>query len=188
MMRAHVPRCVLMSAMPGAGKTHLAKALEERGFTRLCPDEEMFRRYGRYGYDFPRGEFKVREAPVLKDLAVELRELLVAGEDVVFDHGWWTPKERTEWRTLVIQAGGEPLMVYLPTSHDVRWGRIQKRNANAHTDANSIEFSESDLIRYAERFIPPGDDEPHLVYDGATETVLSALRSERHSETGGHAP
>lgn len=51
------PCVVLMTGMPGAGKTTLALALARAGFKRLCPDEEMFRRYGRYGVDFPRGSF-----------------------------------------------------------------------------------------------------------------------------------
>ncbi|MFD5473372.1 AAA family ATPase [Streptomyces sp. NPDC127105] len=179
------PRAILMSGLQGSGKTTLARALEEAGFRRLCPDEEMFRRYGHYGRDFPRGQFRVREAPVLKDIALELQELLATGHDTVVDHGFWTPEERTQWAATVMEAGGQPVLIYLPVSHEVRWDRIRKRNEQSLVDANSIEFSEEDLLRHAGRFCPPTDDEPHIVYDGHPENLLADLRRARPSTNGG---
>ncbi|WP_053674465.1 AAA family ATPase [Streptomyces sp. NRRL B-1140] len=174
------PRAILMSGLQGSGKTTLARALEEAGFRRLCPDEEMFRRYGHYGRDFPRGQFRVREAPVLKDIALELQELLAAGHDVVVDHGFWTPEERAQWAATVMEAGGEPVLIYLPVPHEVRWDRIRKRNEQSLVDPNSIEFSEEDLLRHAGRFSPPTADEPHIVYDGQPDSVLTAIQLSKH--------
>lgn len=99
------PFCVLMAGLPVSGKTTLSRVLTDRGFARLCPDEEMFRRHGAYGVDFPRGVFPTLERPVLEDVAAELREQLKAGHDVVVDHGFWTPEDRTKWRAIATEAG-----------------------------------------------------------------------------------
>lgn len=186
-MPVRPPFCVLMAGLPGSGKTTLSQALTDRGYARLCPDEEMYRRHGVYGVDFPRGTFPTLEQPVLEDVAVELRELLQAGHDVVVDHGFWTPDDRARWRGIASDAGATPVLVYLEASHDELWSRISKRNeAHAH-DPNSIYFSESDLRRYRTRFVPPESDEPHLVYGGDPEAVIAALEATRpqpQSETG----
>ncbi|NXY94528.1 ATP-binding protein [Streptomyces sp. BR123] len=164
-----------MAGLPGSGKTTLSRAFTDRGFSRLCPDEEMFRRHGVYGVDFPRGTFPALERPVLEETSVELRERLQAGCNVVVDHGFWTPDDRARWRSIATDAGAVAVLVYLEASHEELWSRVSKRNAQHEADPNSIYFSESDLARYRTRFVPPGPDEPHLVYSGDPDSVLKAL-------------
>ncbi|MFJ3665659.1 AAA family ATPase [Streptomyces sp. NPDC090106] len=178
-MSSRPPFCVLMAGLPGSGKTTLSRALTARGFVRLCPDEEMYRRHGVYGVDFPRGIFPTLERPVLEDVAVELADELKAGHDVVVDHGFWTPEDRAHWRGIATDAGATPVVVYLSASHDELWARITKRNEFHANDPNSIYFSESDLQRYRTRFFPPGKDEPHLLYEGDPAVVVAALEDPR---------
>lgn len=173
---ARRPFCVLMAGLPGSGKTRLSRALAACGFIRLCPDEEMFRRHGVYGVDFPRGVFPTLERPVLKEISEELYEQLRAGHDVVVDHGFWTPDDRAYWRSIAMDTHASTVLVYLKASHEELWARVSKRNAQHAADPNSIYFSESDLVRYRNRFVPPGSDEPHLVYNGDPDSVLKALK------------
>ncbi|MEW2220025.1 ATP-binding protein [Streptomyces sp. NPDC006990] len=166
-----------MVGLPGSGKTTLSRAFTAHGFQRLCPDEEMFRRHGVYGVDFPRGVFPTLERPVLDDVAVELREQLKAGHDVVVDHGFWTPEDRAKWSAIATDAGAVPVLVYLAASHDELWARISKRNEDHARDPNSIYFAESDLQRYSKRFFPPLADEPHLVYEGDAAAVVATVEA-----------
>ncbi|MEV7319844.1 ATP-binding protein [Streptomyces sp. NPDC093970] len=178
-MSPRPPFCVLMAGLPGSGKTTLSRVLTDRGFVRLCPDEEMYRRHGVYGVDFPRGVFPTLERPVLEDVAVELSDHLKAGHDVVIDHGFWTPEVRAQWRAIATDAGATPVLVYLAASHDELWARISKRNVFHADDPNSIYFSESDLQRYRSRFIPPQKDEPHILYAGDPADVIAVIEAAR---------
>ncbi|MEH0467182.1 AAA family ATPase [Streptomyces acidiscabies] len=168
-------RLVLLAGLQGSGKTTLARNLEALGFLRISPDERVWQVHGHYGRDFPRGEYRVRERPILDQIASEVRSLLLQSQNVVMDHGFWTVEDRDEWRRIGNQAGADVSLVYLPSSHQNRWERIKTRNEVTYNDPNAMYFSEDDLHRHAKRFEAPGLDEPHIVYTGDLDPVLRAL-------------
>jgi hypothetical protein len=53
-------------------ETVFAKALADKGLTRLSVDEEVFRRHGRYGIDYPHDTYFDKERPVLDDIRNQL--------------------------------------------------------------------------------------------------------------------
>ncbi|MFJ2568241.1 AAA family ATPase [Streptomyces sp. NPDC087568] len=169
-------RLVLMAGLQGSRKTTIARALESRGFLRFSPDERVFEVHGHYGRDFPRGEYRVREQPILEEIAAEVQSALGSGRDVVVDHGFWTADERKLWRAIGEEVGAAVTLVHLPGTHEERWERIKERNQQTYADPNAMWFSEDDLRRHAARFEPPRPDEPHVTYTGDLEPVLRALQ------------
>ncbi|MET7533505.1 AAA family ATPase [Streptomyces goshikiensis] len=170
-------RCILMAGLPGSGKTYLAEALAGAGLVRLCTDEEMHRRYGIYGVDYPRGTFTARERPVLEEIRSRVGALLGSGHDVVLDHGLWTRAEREDWRQTVTAAFGVPLMLHLPATHAQLWARVRERNVKG--GPADIRFEEHDLERFAARFEPPGPDEDAITYEGDPALMLTLLGNGR---------
>ncbi|WP_260696803.1 ATP-binding protein [Streptomyces sp. 130] len=159
-----------MAGLPGSGKTTLSRALTDRGFVRLCPDEEMFRRHGVYGVDFPRGIFPTLERPVLEDVAADLRAQLKAGHDVVVDHGFWTPDDRGKWQGIASEVGAVPVLVYLAATHDELWARsasatssmpmIQTRSTSRRAISSAIAPVSSHPLKrnrtcYTRAILPP---------------------------------
>ncbi|WP_405454290.1 AAA family ATPase [Streptomyces erythrochromogenes] len=179
-------RLVLMAGLPGSGKTTLARELEARGYLRISPDERVWRTHGHYGRDFPRGAYRVREQPILEEIATELRTALGSGKNVVMDHGFWTAAERRHWHRIGEEAGAVVTLVHLPGTHDELWERIKERNQQTFDDPNSMYFSESDLQRHGARFEVPTADEPHVIYDGDLGPVLRALQDPSARSTGQH--
>ncbi|MCX4682634.1 ATP-binding protein [Streptomyces sp. NBC_01433] len=175
--RSGPARLVLMAGLQGSRKTKVARALEAQGFLRFSPDERVWETYGHYGRDFPRGEYRVREQPILEEIAVEVREALDSGRDVVVDHGFWTASEREKWRRIGEEIGAAVTLVHLPGTHQERWDRIKERNQETYDNPNAMWFSEADLLRHAARFEAPGVDEPHVTYTGDLDPVLRALEA-----------
>jgi predicted kinase len=165
-----MPLAVLLIGITGSGKTTLAKALAERGFTRLSVDEEVHRLHGRYGIDYPEHTYFERERPAVETIRQQLAAELTADHDVVLDHGLWTRADRTAWQTTARQAGGQPVLVYLPADRDELLTRLNERNRRE--DANALTVTPEALDDFFARFEPPGDDELAVVYNGDLDTVL----------------
>lgn len=148
------PVVYLLVGLTGSGKATYARQRLEPGAVRLSVDEIVVRDHGRYGVDYPEGEYFVREAPAVAEVRRRLAELVSEGQDVVLDHGLWLQRDRVEWKKLVEEAGGTCRLLYFPVPREELLRRLAERNLRE--DANALKVSESALDDFYGRF-----DEPH---------------------------
>jgi len=158
------PLVVLLCGITGSGKTVLAKALSDRGLHRLSVDEEVFRRHGRYGIDYPHQTYFDKEGPVVEDIRAQLIAHLQDGNSVVLDHGLWLREDRDAWRKTIEKAGGTVRLVYLPVDKAELLRRLNERNQRE--DANALTVSMEALDDFFARFDPPDLDEDAIIYTG----------------------
>lgn len=166
-----------MVGLTGSGKTTVAQALTSHGFTRLSVDEEVHRLHGRYGVDYPEHTYFERERPVVEAVRERFIKELEAGNDVVLDHGLWRRDERDSWQQAAREAGGHPLVVYLPVDREELLRRLAERNQR--DDANALTVTVEALDDFFDRFDPPADDEEVVTYTGDVDSLPAALLAAR---------
>ena len=122
-----------MCGIAGSGKTTYAQGLERDGYVRLSIDEEVWRRYGRYGVDYDPAAFPAHAAHAERALEQRLLTLVRQGRDVVVDFAFWRRANRDRYKQLIQGAGGTWTLVYLKTEPAELRRRLDRR---AHrTDA-----------------------------------------------------
>ncbi|MFF2013714.1 AAA family ATPase [Streptomyces sp. NPDC058195] len=168
-----MPVAVLLAGLTGSGKTTVAQALAAHGYIRLSVDEEVHRLHGRYGVDYPEHTYFERERPVVAAIRERFTKEIAAGNDVVLDHGLWRRDEREAWRQAAREAGGLPLVVYLPVDRKELLTRLAVRNERE--DANALTVTPEALDDFFARFDVPADDEEAIVYTGDVNGLVAAL-------------
>jgi predicted kinase len=153
-------RLILICGLPGAGKTTLAKRLEdELRAVRLCPDEWKHD----LGVDYYDEEMRVRLEHRLWRLG---QELLGLGQSVILENGFWAREERDELRLAARTLGVAVELHYLEAPVDELWRRLEIRNELALP--GTVPIKREDLNKWAQQFEAPNAAELALFDEAAT--------------------
>lgn len=154
------PKVYLMCGLPGAGKTTYTKT-KLKGIKRLSTDEIVFDRHGECGVDYPKEDYHKYYSPVKKELEKELVRLLMSGESVILDYGFWSKKGRDKYKKLIEDNGGECILLYFKINKKILLKRLSERNKI--TSANTLTVSKDDLEEYIDEFEEPNEEEEVIV-------------------------
>ncbi|WP_310525772.1 AAA family ATPase [Nocardioides sp.] len=112
---------IVVSGLPGSGKTLAAKTLEtERPGVRFCPDEWMTT----LGASLWDGELRARVESLQWTTALQI---LRAGGTAIIEWGTWGRDERERLRAEAHAVGARTELLYLDVPVDVLWARIEER-------------------------------------------------------------
>ncbi|EJZ19440.1 hypothetical protein RCCGEPOP_20300 [Rhizobium sp. Pop5] len=152
----------LMVGLPGSGKTTLARKLEaEYSALRLTVDEWHIRLFGSDVHDdSDEADFathNARHAAIEALLWEAATRVLVLGVDVILDFGFWTRRERDEFRGKARELGAGFRIHFADISEDLLLERIRARNAEL--PAGTFHIPEIKLKEWMLLFEPPMPDE-----------------------------
>ena len=142
---------VVLCGLPAAGKTTLARQLEDAyGAVRLDADEWKLA----LGIDPFDDDARVR---LETQLLVLTRRLLSLGTSVVLEWGFWARVERDELRDLGRSLGAAVELHFLDVPYDELVRRVVERTANG-----GIPITADHMATYRDMFQPPTDEELSL--------------------------
>ncbi len=150
-----MPTLFLLCGLPGAGKTTLAKRLEQEHVAlRLCPDEWIAVLW--------RDPSDNREFDRLRDPVEAVQwevaaRLLTLGVNVILENGFWSREERAAYRRRGEALGARVEMRFLELSRAALWTRLQKRNANLPPGTFAV--TEEQLDEFIALWEPPSTEE-----------------------------
>lgn len=148
-MSTRKPTVYLLCGLPAAGKTTLAKQLEEKqGAVRFTLDEWMIRLYDYTIFDREYGEYGRRCRELIWQTAVNV---LKQGVDVVLDWNQWSSKRRQAILKRIEAIGANHQLIYLNIPPMVARERLQTYQATNYQHVISV----AEFDRFWPFFEPP---------------------------------
>lgn len=133
----------LICGLPGAGKTTLAKQLEQsQSALRLCPDEWIAAILADVNDIAERDRLR---DPVEAIQWQTAQRALVLGTNVILENGFWSRAERDSYRAQAEALGARVELHYLAVARDELWCRLARRNANLPPGTFTVNEAELDL-------------------------------------------
>jgi predicted kinase len=153
-------RLIVITGLPGSGKTSLATALAASlPAIRLCPDDWMTAA----GIDLWAATVRSRIEEFQLSLALDL---LRSGSNVVIEWGVWAREERDALRDAARSIGSPVELRYVTASMEELWRRIVRRDLEGRWGARSI--TRQELEEWSRTYQPPTDEEM-ATYDAPSE-------------------
>lgn len=145
------PVLLLMTGLPGSGKTTRARELERQyNAVRFTPDEWMIPLFGEPEPGSTRSILEGR-------LVWTATRVLRAGSSVILDFGLWGRDERQALRALAISEGIPCQVVYFPIDYETQ--RLRTRHRSQNAPATTFEYSDEDLQRQQAQYQVPEQNE-----------------------------
>lgn len=154
------PKLHIICGFVGSGKTTLAKKLEKQyKAARFSTDEWMI---GLFDFNGNFGKKYIQTKKLCKEFIWKLsKRLLLSGQDVILDFGFWSRKERALYRKRARSIGAKTILYFL----DVPYGLLKKRIASRNRKIKKGDFfiTEKWLNKWADHFERPDLSEKPLV-------------------------
>ena len=144
-------RLILVTGLPGAGKTTRARELEsDLAGVRLDADDWLT--------DLALDRFDARARARVEALQWQhAQRLLELGATVILDRGLWTRAERDTLRDRAHELGASVELHFLDAPLDELWHRVRERDLQQHPDGRAI--TRAELETWAGLLEPPDPDE-----------------------------
>ncbi len=166
-----MPRLYLFIGYPGAGKTTIAKFIEEQsGAVHLWADQERQKLFGYATHS------KEENHRLYEYLNKKTDQLLAEGKSVIFDTNFNFHKDRLTLRDIAASHDAETVVIWVKTPKEIAKPRALH---HTHRDRNgySVTMTEAEFDRLSNHLEPPTAEEKPTIIDGTdlSKTDLGKL-------------